>query len=358
MQFSICQNTGFHLRLALLGPPGSGKSFTALRIATELGYDKIGIIDTENKSARRYARSFSKRFLSLELERFSPADYIEAIRAAERAGVEVLCIDSLSHAWMGKGGVLEMVDAAARKQARGGTPNSFTGWRDVTPEHHKLVEAMVRCQMHLIVTMRTKMEYVLEKDEKTGKMTPRKVGLQPVQRDGLEYEFDVIGDMSIDHDLCITKSRCTPLSDAVINRPGAEMAQTLRDWLDGVEPGDGAAEQDPRPGRLTPPRRDDHDPERAEQGQEAPGEHIASAEPPITVQLDAIKGWLDEIGAAGKDGTAEDLALIKQRLNETLRKKTKVQGEALRKALAHAEELIKRRAQPVEGETGDEQAAG
>lgn len=204
-------------------------SFSALRIATELGYEKIGAIDTENKSLRRYARSFSKRFLSLELTRFSPKDYIEAIRAAEEAGIEVLVIDSLSHAWMGKGGVLELVDQAARRSQG----NNFAGWRTVTPEHNRLVEAIVQSQMHLIATMRTKVEYVVEKDEKSGKSTPRKVGMAPIQKEGLEFEFDVVAEMNADHDLIITKSRCHELSDAVINRPGAEIAQKLRSWVDG-----------------------------------------------------------------------------------------------------------------------------
>lgn len=235
MKFIECQNSGFYLRMGLYGSSGSGKSYTALRIATELGYEKIGIVDTENRSARRYAKTFSRRFQSLELEHFSPRDYIEAIRAAEQAGIDVLVIDSLSHAWMGRGGVLEMVDQAAKRQARGGAPNSFNGWREVTPEHNRLVEALVHAKMHLIVTMRVKTDYVVEKDDK-GKSVPRKVGLAPIQRDGLEYEFDVVGDISPEHELFITKSRCPALSDAVISKPGPELAKTLREWLDGAGP--------------------------------------------------------------------------------------------------------------------------
>lgn len=232
MKFTECENSGFYLRVALVGPPGSGKSYSALAVAAELGFEKIGVIDTENRSARRYARSFGKRFQSLELSSFSPRDYIEAIHAAQAAGIEVLIIDSLSHAWAGKGGILEQVDAAARRE-RG---NSFAGWRTATPEHNRLVEALVQCRMHLIITMRAKVEWVLEKDEKTGKNVPRKVGMQPVQREGLEYEFDVVGDIDDRHDLVITKSRCPALSDAVISKPGKEMAQTLRAWVDGAGP--------------------------------------------------------------------------------------------------------------------------
>lgn len=235
MQFTVCENTGFWLRLALVGPSGSGKTYTALKIATEMGFQKIGILDTENRSARRYARSFSQRFVSLELGQFSPRDYIAGIHAAVDAGVDVLVIDSLSHAWMGKGGVLEMVDQSTRRQSRGAAASSFNGWREVTPEHNRLVEALVQAPLHLIVTMRVKTDYIVEKDA-NGKSVPRKVGLAPIQRDGLEYEFDVVGDISPEHELCITKSRCPALADAVIAKPGLEVAQTLRQWLDGVEP--------------------------------------------------------------------------------------------------------------------------
>lgn len=235
MQFQLCDNTDFFLRLALLGPSGSGKTFTALRLATELGYEKVAIIDTENRSARRYARQFSQRFMALELAEYSPQNYIEAIHIAEKEGIQALVIDSLSHAWMGKGGVLEMVDNAAKRQSRGSSASSFNGWREVTPEHNRLVNTMIQAKLHLIVTMRVKTDYVVEQDQR-GKSVPRKVGLAPVQRDGLEYEFDVIGDITLEHDLIVTKSRCPGLADQVIHRPGAELAQTLRAWVDGAVP--------------------------------------------------------------------------------------------------------------------------
>lgn len=231
MKFEICESTNFHLRMGLIGPAGSGKTYTALQVATEFGCGKVGIIDTEAKSARRYAKLFSKPFFSLELERFSPSDYIQAIEAAEQAGIEFLVIDSLSHAWAGRGGVLDLVDLTARKQARGGTPNSFSAWREVTPEHNRLVDTLLRVPMHLIVTMRTKTEYVVEQNEK-GKSIPRKIGLAPIQREGLEYEFDLIGELSVDHELSMTKTRCPALADEVLSKPGKGLAETLRAWVD------------------------------------------------------------------------------------------------------------------------------
>ena len=212
------------LRLALIGTSGSGKTFSALSIASNLTQN-IAVIDTEHGSASKYADKFN--FDVLELSSFHPQQYINAIQAASNAGYEVLIIDSLSHAWMGKDGALEQVDRIAKRSQNG---NSFAAWRDVTPLHNQLVEAIVSSKCHLIATMRAKTEYVLEPNEK-GKMAPRKVGMAPVQRDGLEYEFDVVADLDLDHNFIVSKSRCFELSNQVINKPGQNVADILKNWL-------------------------------------------------------------------------------------------------------------------------------
>lgn len=213
------------LRMALIGPSGSGKTYTALRIASHLG-ERVAVIDTERGSASKYADKFE--FDVLELDSFHPQRYIEGIQAAEAEGYDVLIIDSLSHAWSGKDGALELVDKAAKRMQ---SSNTFAAWRDVTPLHNALVDAMLQSRLHLIVTMRAKTEYIVEKDERTGKSVPRKVGLAPIQRDGLEYEFDVVADMDLDNTLIVSKSRCEALSGAVIPKPGEEVADTLKAWL-------------------------------------------------------------------------------------------------------------------------------
>lgn len=222
------------LRLALLGPTGSGKTFTALRIAKGLG-GKIAVIDTERRSASKYSGEFD--FDVLELESFSADKYVEAIKAAEAEGYDVLVIDSLSHAWMGKDGSLETVDKIAKRSQTG---NSFVAWRDVTPMHNTLVDTILSARMHVIVTMRVKMEYVLEEDSR-GKKTPRKIGLQPQQRDGVEYEFDVIADIDQEHNFIVSKTRCRALDGLVVKNAGEDVADRLKAWLsDGeavVEPG-------------------------------------------------------------------------------------------------------------------------
>jgi hypothetical protein len=231
IQFVKASKRQARLRMALMGPSGSGKTYTALRVASALvPGGRIALIDTERGSASKYADKFS--FDVLELDDFGPLRFVEAIEAAGKAGYHALIIDSLSHAWMGKGGALELVDAAAARQRSG---NSFTAWREVTPQHNALVDAMLRATPHLVVTMRTKTEWVLEEDSR-GKKVPRKVGLQPVQRDGLEYEFDVVGDLD-SAQLAISKTRCSALSKAVIPEPGEQLAETLRAWLtDGAPP--------------------------------------------------------------------------------------------------------------------------
>lgn len=222
-------------KVALIGTSGTGKTWTSLLLARELaGPDgRVAVIDSEHGTAAKYADVFS--FDHLALESYEPENYIEALRLSASQGYDVVVIDSLSHAWAGKGGLLEFVDQERRKSKSG---NAFTdGWGKATPRHNKLIEAILACPIHLIVTMRSKTEYVIEKDEKTGKSTPRKIGMQPVQRDGLEYEFDVVGDMDLDNTLTITKSRCPKLHGAVLEKPGKNLAEPLREWLtSGVDP--------------------------------------------------------------------------------------------------------------------------
>lgn len=211
------------LRLAIDGVAGSGKTYSSLILARELG-GRCAVIDTEYGSASKYADLFS--FDSAALQEFSLDTYLRAIGEAKKAGYEVLVIDSLSHAWSGKGGALEEV-------GRTGGNNKFAnGWRAVTPKHNQLVEAMLSYPGHLIATMRRKTEYVVE--EVNGKKVPRKVGLAPVQREGMEYEFDVVCDLDIDGSLHIAKTRCSALAEratSLTRRDLPEVGGILKAWL-------------------------------------------------------------------------------------------------------------------------------
>jgi hypothetical protein len=246
-------------RLALIGPSGSGKTYSALQIAAglarELGLSRIGLIDSERGSALKHAGK-GVDFVTLPLESFAPRIYVEAIRAAAEARLEVLIVDGLSQAWAGRDGALEMVDQATARSRSG---NSFAAWREVTPEHNRLVDALTAAPMHLIVTMRAKTEWVLE-DVDNGRggssKAPRKVGLAPIQRDGLEYEFDVVGDLTLAHDLLVSKSRCELFDRATIARPGRELGAQLGAWLnEGAPEPQVPAVAQPAPAAAPRPRR-------------------------------------------------------------------------------------------------------
>lgn len=218
------------LRLALIGPSGSGKTYSALSIAKHLG-SRIAVIDTERGSASKYADEFD--FDCVELATFAPQNFIDAIHAADAAGYDVLVIDSLSHAWIGKGGSLEQHDREVDKQK---VKNSFTAWREVTKQHNALIDAILQSRCHVISTMRSKTAHVQE--EENGRKVVRKIGMEAIQRDGMEYEFDVVGDLDWSHKLAISKTRCRALDGAVIEKPGQEIADTLKNWLT-----DGAADR-------------------------------------------------------------------------------------------------------------------
>jgi hypothetical protein len=213
------------LRLCLAGPSGSGKTYSSIKIAKGLG-GSIAMIDTEHGSGELYAHLTDYDVVTLDAP-YSPERYIACIKAAEKAQYAVLIIDSLSHAWSGEGGVLEMVDKSAKASRSG---NSYTAWRDVTPWHNKLVEAILTSNLHIITTMRTKTEYVIETNEK-GKTTPRKVGMAPVQRDGMEYEFTAVLDLSVDGHLYSASKDRTGLFDGRPDLPSEKTGEMLLNWI-------------------------------------------------------------------------------------------------------------------------------
>jgi KaiC/GvpD/RAD55 family RecA-like ATPase len=214
-------------RLAIDGPSGAGKTFTSLIAAQALSDGQpVAVIDTEHGSASLYSDLFP--FDVLELSNYDPRIYTRAIKAAEEAGYSVIVIDSLSHAWEGEGGALDQLDKVAKRSYSG---SSFSAWKDITPLQRALVDAMLSSSAHIIATMRTRMEYVLEKDEKTGRTLIRKVGLAPVQRQGIEYEFQVVADMDIEHNLVIAKTRCKLLDGSVVSYPTAGFFKPYADWL-------------------------------------------------------------------------------------------------------------------------------
>lgn len=222
------------LRMAISGPSGSGKTFTALRLATS-AWDKVALLDTENESASKYADYFDFHTLPMEPP-YKPTRFVKVIQAAEKEGFDCLIIDSLSHAWKGEGGLLEIVDEIAKKNKSG---NSFSAWNEATPLQRKLVSAIIQSDLHLIATMRSKQKHVMEKDD-DGRNRVKKKGMSPIQRDGMEYEFDISMEMDMEHNGIIQKTRCIELTDKVIKEPGEELAHVIVDWLksDDIEADD------------------------------------------------------------------------------------------------------------------------
>lgn len=246
--FKKVNRSKIRLRMTLCGPAGSGKSYTALRIASALAHfikrdtgkdARIAAIDTEHGSLAKYAGTVEDGlepwdWSNIDLDDFSPTTYTSLVKAAEDAGYDILVIDSLTHAWTGAGGALEQVD---RLKAASRSGNAFTdGWRNVTPMHNAMVEQILSSKCHVIATMRAKMEYVMEQNER-GQTVPKKIGMGPIQRQGMEYEFDVVADIEQStHAVTVSKSRCSAIDGMVVTKPGAMLASTIWNWLNsGVE---------------------------------------------------------------------------------------------------------------------------
>lgn len=217
------------LRMAIIGPAGSGKTYSALRIAKALADDKpIALFDTEHGSAAKYSDQFDFDTDNISAP-FHPDKFGEAIREAVAGGYNVVILDSMSHAWNGEGGVLDLVDQFARRMKN---PNSFAAWKDVTPIQNRLTETVLGADIHIVVTMRSKTEYVLQ-DNGRGQQVPRKVGMAPIQKENWDYEFDVVLEMDAENNAIVTKTRCPALTGRVFAKPGAEVAAILREWLQG-----------------------------------------------------------------------------------------------------------------------------
>ncbi|MDE2102275.1 MAG: AAA family ATPase [Patescibacteria group bacterium] len=220
--------------MALDGPSGAGKTYTALRLAFSIAPNRrVAVIGTEGSETDDAAEKYINepdpdhpgekwQFDILHLSSFSPSEYSSAIEEAGRRGYEIVIVDSLSHAWEGKDGALEL------KDRKGG--NQFTAWKDITPMHRRMIDSILNSPCHVIATMRSKTEYVMEKDA-NGKDVPRKIGMAPIQRQGMEYEFDIYGSLDWSHIMTVTKSRCRTVDGMIVSKPGAGFMQPVIEWL-------------------------------------------------------------------------------------------------------------------------------
>lgn len=210
------------IKMALQGPSGAGKSFSAILLAQGLsGGDmtKIAVIDSENGSADLYSHLGSFNVLQLK-NSFSPENYIKAIEICEKAGMEVIILDSISHCW----------DYLLEYHASL-TGNSFTNWNKVTPRQRAFVDKILQSDAHIIATMRTKQDYVL--NNRDGKFIPEKVGLKAVQRDGVDYEFTLVFDIDVKHNAIASKDRTGIFIDKPEFQINAATGKKILRWCQG-----------------------------------------------------------------------------------------------------------------------------
>lgn len=214
MEFRKAERRRVKARIGMAGPSGSGKTMSALLFAYGLVGDwgKIALVDTEMGSGELYVGAKVGGITIGEYQccRIEPPytveKYIDAMRAAEEMKeIEVIVIDSATHAWAGSGGLLDrqgkIADASKSK-------NTWTAWRTITPLHNQFVDMMLQTRLHLITTLRSKTEYAQTTDA-NGKAKIEKLGMSPIQREGFEYEFTVMFDIDMNHIATTSKDRTT-----------------------------------------------------------------------------------------------------------------------------------------------------
>ena len=215
------------LRAAGFGPSGSGKTMSMLRIGRGLAgpTGTVAVIDTERGSASKYSDRFD--FDVLDLIDHTVQGYVEAIKSAH--GYDVLVIDSLSHGWQS---LLEEVEKLAKAKYRG---NTWSAWSEGTPLQRKLVNAILDFPGHVLATIRSKTEWTTVEDSR-GKKAPQRIGMAPEQGKGIEYEFDLLLEISTEHIANVIKDRTGRFQDRLIDKPDEEFGRQLALWLADGEP--------------------------------------------------------------------------------------------------------------------------
>jgi hypothetical protein len=215
------------IKVGVQGPSGSGKTWGALAMARNMWPDaKICLIDTENESASLYADQFEFDTIPLTPP-FTSARYQQCIEMIVRQGYEVGIIDTITHQWDGEGGILRRKEQLDQRPGS----NSWANWSQFTPEHQAFIESIKQAPIHIIATMRTKQDYVLEQSDK-GKTKPVKVGMAPIVREGTDYEFSIVFDVQMDHKAMVSKNRTAMFEGEVLDLASVSVAERLRAWLD------------------------------------------------------------------------------------------------------------------------------
>lgn len=217
------------LRIGITGPSGSGKTFSALLLASGIAaWDKIAVIDTENRSAEYYADLGPWNHIDFEPP-YTVERYIQAILAAEAAGMEVIVLDSTSAAWAGTGGLLEVMDKMPGQ--------TFNKYATITPVYERLLNTIRLSRCHVVCCFRSKMDTAMQTNAQ-GKAEVKQMGLQPIFRPGWEYEFGIIFDVNADHDATVSKDRTSQFAGQLPFRIEASCGKALLGWAESgvVEP--------------------------------------------------------------------------------------------------------------------------
>lgn len=215
------------LKILCAGSSGSGKTYSALRLATGITNKtggEIFLINTEGDRGEMYANKFKYNILDLPEPR-SPEKYMEAIQACIDAGASVIIIDSLSHEWN-----------YLNEQVNNMQGNSFNNWARQKPRHRKLVDFIVESKVHIIATGRGKDEYVMETNEKN-KTSIKKVGVGVQQEKDTEYEYMVTFNIAQDTHVATVMKDNTGLFDNKFDVLNEKDGEALYDWANsGNEP--------------------------------------------------------------------------------------------------------------------------
>ena len=228
MIFTKAERSDTCIKLALTGASGSGKTYGALKLARGLvgAKGKIAFIDTENGSGKLYYNL--TEFFHCDLSApFEYQKFIDAVKAAEQAGFDCVVIDSLSHLWQG------ILDEKSNIDRKGG--NQYSNWTVPSIHFNETIQTILQSPIHVIACLRVKTEYVIEAEVNSKGKTvsvPKKVGLAPVMRDNIDYEFSTVLEVEIDHQCTTSKDR----TGLFVNKTFQITEQTgeqLAAWLTG-----------------------------------------------------------------------------------------------------------------------------
>lgn len=345
LAFKPAERRKAKLRLALTGPSGAGKTYSALLLAKGIG-GKVAVIDTEKGSASLYAHLTPFDVLELPAP-YTPERFIEAVRAAEGAGYDILILDSITHEWSGVGGCLELVDEIARAKFKG---NSWSAWNEVTPRHRDFLDKLIQSPLHIIATMRSKTETV--QTEENGRKKVQKLGMKAEQREGSEYEFTTVLDIVHDgHFAIASKDRTGLFADKDPHPITPETGEMLLSWLNS-----GAVEAPTPPAppkKAEPPKtkmhEDDPPPAAVDHEKE---DAFGEAPPPAADPQGAAERGMEGAAENGKTGAStppakgknyeflKSMALMKKAVGEA--NYYRILGA---NGFEHADQIVERSAQ-------------